>query len=149
SIGTAQPFVAGKAWEFIGSTQGWAGTIAGSTFTAGPLFATAGKCPNLQCNFTPAIAGAESPYLRIRLRRRNTTRTGAQMYWANEDGGLAEARRMAWTISLTTNDWQDIEFDLSGHAGWNGKNIIAIRLDMMNSVDSSGEIDIAYIAVGR
>ena len=149
SIGTAQPFVAGKSWEFIGSTQGWAGTIASSTFTAGPLFATAGKCPNLQCNFTPAIAGAENPYLRIRLRRRNTTRAGAQMYWANEDGGLAEARRMAWTISLTTNDWQDIEFDLSGHTGWNGKSIIAIRLDMMNSVDTSGEIDIAYIAVGR
>jgi predicted phage tail protein len=149
SFGTAQPFVAGKAWEFIGSTQGWVGTIAGSTFTAGPLFATASKCPNLQCNFTPAIAGAENPYLRIRLRRRNTTRAGAQMYWANEDGGLAEARRMAWTINLTTNDWQDIEFDLSGHAGWNGKNIIAIRLDMMNAVDSSGEIDVAYIAVGR
>ncbi|WP_427123764.1 phage tail tip fiber protein [Pseudomonas putida] len=149
SIGTAQPFVAGKSWEFIGSTLGWVGTISGSTFTAGPLFATAGKCPNLQCNFTPAIAGAENPYLRIRLRRRNTTRSGAQMYWANEDGGLAEARRMAGAISLTTNDWQDIEFDLSGHAGWNGKNIIAIRLDMMNSMDTSGEIDIAYIAVGR
>ncbi|WP_371321181.1 phage tail protein [Pseudomonas putida] len=149
SIGTAQPFVAGKAWEFIGSTQGWVGTISGSTFTAGPLFATAGKCPNLQCNFTPAIAGAESPYLRIRLRRRNTTRAGAQMYWANEDGGLAEARRMDWAINITTNDWQDIEFDLSGHAGWNGKNIIAIRLDMMSSADTSGEIDIAYIAVGR
>ncbi|WLP08575.1 phage tail protein [Pseudomonas putida] len=149
SIGTAQPFVAGKAWEFLGSTLGWVGTITGSTFTAGPLFATAGKCPNLQCNFTPAIAGAESPYLRIRLRRRNTTRAGAQMYWANEDGGLAEARRMAWAINITTNDWQDIEFDLSGHTGWNGKRIIAIRLDMMNSADTSGEIDIAYIAVGR
>ncbi|WP_323613365.1 phage tail protein [Pseudomonas putida] len=149
SIGTAQPFVAGKSWEFIGSTLGWVSTTAGSTFTAGPLFATVNKWTNLQCNFTPAFAGAENPYLRIRLRRRNTSRAGAQMYWANEDGGLAEARRMAWTISLTTNDWQDIEFDLSGHAGWNGKSIIAIRLDMMNSVDTSGEIDIAYIAVGR
>ncbi|WP_236232250.1 phage tail protein [Pseudomonas juntendi] len=149
SIGTAQPFVAGKSWEFIGSTLGWVGTISGSTFTAGPLFATAGKCPNLQCNFTPAIVGAENPYLRIRLRRRNTTRSGAQMYWANEDGGLAEARRMAWAINITTNDWQDIEFDLSGHTGWNGKRIIAIRLDMMSSADTSGEIDIAYIAVGR
>jgi len=149
SIGTAQPFVAGKSWEFIGSTLGWVSTTAGSTFTAGPLFATVNKWTNLQCNFTPAFAGAENPYLRIRLRRRNTTRAGAQMYWANEDGGLAEARRMAWTISLTTDDWQDIEFDLSSHAGWNGKSIIAIRLDMMNSVDTSGEIDIAYIAVGR
>ncbi|MEX5491377.1 hypothetical protein ABFV43_21535, partial [Pseudomonas fulva] len=31
----------------------------------------------------------------------------------------------------------------------NGKKIYAIRLDMMNSGDTSGEIDIAYIAVGR
>ena len=149
SIGTAQPFVAGKAWEFTGSTRGWVATATDGTITAGPLFATVTKNPNLQCNFTPAVAGAENPYLRIRLRRRNTTRAGAQMYWANEDGGLAEARRMAWTLSTATTDWQDIELDLSGHAGWNGKNIYAIRLDMMNSADAAGEIDIAYIAVGR
>uniref|UniRef100_UPI00248DD99C host specificity protein J n=1 Tax=Pseudomonas sp. PARCl1 TaxID=2853444 RepID=UPI00248DD99C len=148
-LSAAQSFVAGKAWEFTGSTRGWFGTLSGSTFTAGPLFATSGNCPNLQCNFTPAIAGAENPYLRIRLRRRNTTRAGAQMYWANEDGGLAEARRMAWTINTSTTDWQDIEIDLSGHAGWNGKNILAIRLDMMSASDTTGEIDIAYIAVGR
>lgn len=56
---------------------------------------------------------------------------------------------MAWTINVTTNDWQDIEFDLSGHAGWNGKNVYAIRLDMFNASDANGELDIAYIAVGR
>ncbi|EKT4480245.1 phage tail protein [Pseudomonas putida] len=149
SVGAAQPFVAGKTWEFTGTTRGWIGTVSGSTFTAGPLFATSTNCPNLQCNFAPPVIGAENPYLRIRLRRRNTSRSGAQMYWANEDGGLAEARRLAWTISTTTTDWQDIELDLSGHAGWNGKKIIAIRLDMMSSADSAGEMDIAYIAVGR
>nr|WP_312623284.1 DUF1983 domain-containing protein [Pseudomonas juntendi] len=149
SLSAAQSFVAGKAWEFTGSTRGWFGTLSGSTFVAGPLFATSGNCPNLQCNFTPTFPGAENPFLRIRLRRRNTARAGAQMYWANEDGGLAEARRMPWTINTTTTDWQDIEIDLSGHAGWNGKNILAIRLDMMSASDTTGEIDIAYIAVGR
>jgi len=149
SVGAAQPFVAGRAWEFTGSTKGWVATATNGTITAGPLFATVTANPNLQCNFTPVVAGAENPYLRIRLRRRNTSRAGAQMYWANEDGGLAEARRFGWLISTTTTDWQDIELDLSGHAGWNGKKIYAIRLDMMNSGDTSGEIDIAYIAVGR
>ena len=149
SVGAAQPFVAGRAWEFTGSTRGWVATATNGTITAGPLFATVTANPNLQCNFTPVVAGAENPYLRIRLRRRNTSRAGAQMYWANEDGGLAEARRFGWFISTTTTDWQDIELDLSGHAGWNGKKIYAIRLDMMNSGDTSGEIDIAYIAVGR
>ncbi|WP_313731596.1 DUF1983 domain-containing protein [Pseudomonas sp.] len=149
SIGAAQPFVAGMTWEFTNSTRGWVATATGGTITAGPLFATVTKNPNLQCNFTPTVSGAQNPYLRIRLRRRNTTRSGAQMYWANEDGGLSEVRRMAWAISTTTTDWQDIEIDLSGHAGWSGKNMYAIRLDMMNSADTTGEIDIAYIAVGR
>ncbi|MDP9557883.1 UNVERIFIED_ORG: methyl-accepting chemotaxis protein [Pseudomonas parafulva] len=149
SVGAAQPFVAGRAWEFTGSTQGWAAMTAGSTFTPGPLFATAFKSISLQCSFSPFVAGAENPYLRIRLRRRNTTRSTAAMYWANEDGGLAEARRFNWPINTSSGDWQDIELDLSGHAGWNAKKISTIRLDMLNSSDTSGEIDIAYIAVGR
>ncbi|MBA6096326.1 phage tail protein [Pseudomonas juntendi] len=149
SVGAAQPFVAGRAWEFTGSTRGWVATASGSTLTTGPLFATMAKSQSLQCNFTPVLPGAENPYLRIRLRRRSTTRTAARLYWANEDGGLAEARRLDWTISVTTTDWQDIELDLSGQAGWAGKSVYAIRLDMMNAADTSGEIDVAYIAVGR
>ena len=149
SVGAAQPFVAGRAWEFTGSTRGWVATASGSAFIAGPLFATMAKSQSLQCSFTPVLPGAENPYLRIRLRRRNTTRTAARMYWANEDGGLAEARRLDWTISVTTTDWQNIELDLSGQDGWAGKSMYAIRLDMMNAADTSGEVDVAYIAVGR
>ena len=149
SVGATQPFVAGKSWEFTGSTRGWVATASGSTFTAGPLFATMAKSQSLQCNFTPVLPGAENPYLRIRLRRRNTTRTAARLYWANEDGGLAEARRLDWTISVTTTDWQDIELDLYSQAGWSGKNMYALRLDMMNAADTTGEVDVAYIAVGR
>ncbi len=150
SIGTGAPFVAGVSWEFNGNTRGWVANTTGASFTAGPLFATVAKYTTLQAtsNF-PRIAGAENPYLRIRLRRRNTSRSSAAMYWANEDGGLAETRRLNWSINTATEDWQDIEFDLSGHSGWNGKSIYAIRLDMYNSTDTNGEIDIAYIAVGR
>lgn len=149
SLSYAQPFVAGKSWEFTGSTQGWQAMDAAASFVAGPLFGTMYKPSNFQCSFTPSFPGAENPYLRVRLRRRNTSRAGARIYWANEDGGLAEARRVDWTISVTTTDWQDIEIDLSGHTGWNGKNIIAMRLDMTSSGDTTAEIDVAYISVGR
>lgn len=149
-IGAAQAFVAGQTWEFTGSTQGWRANSTGATITAGPLFATVSKYTTIQATSSfPSIDGAENPLIRIRLRRRNTGRTSAAMYWANEDGGLAEARRFNWPISTSNGDWQDIEFDLSGHAGWNGKKIWAIRLDMYNSGDANGEVDIAYIAAGR
>ncbi|MEC4024529.1 DUF1983 domain-containing protein [Pseudomonas fulva] len=149
-IGAAQAFVAGQTWEFTGSTQGWGANTSGATLTAGPLFATVSKYTTIQAtNNFAKINGAENPLLRIRLRRRNTSRSTASMYWANEDGGLAEARRFNWPINTATTDWQEIEFDLSGHAGWTGKNISAIRLDMYNSGDANGEVDIAYIAAGR
>ena len=149
-VGAAQAFVAGQTWEFTGSTQGWGANTAGATLTAGPLFVTVAKYTTIQATNTfPKINGAENPLLRIRLRRRNTGRSVASMYWANEDGGLAEVRRINWPINTATTDWQDIEIDLSGHAGWNGKNIWAIRLDMYNSGDANGEVDIAYIAAGR
>ncbi|WP_409264917.1 phage tail protein [Pseudomonas sp. KCJK9000] len=149
-IGTALPFVAGQTWEFINSVEGWKATTSGATITAGPQYATVAKVTNIQVTSTfPVIDGAENPLVRIRLRRRNTGRTSAAMYWANEDGGLAEARRFNWTINTSSGDWQDIEFDLSGNAGWNGKKIWAIRLDMYNSGDANGEVDIAYIAAGR
>ncbi|MFR0673177.1 DUF1983 domain-containing protein [Enterobacterales bacterium AW_CKDN230030176-1A_HGKHYDSX7] len=151
SIGSAQPFVAGYSWEMTGSNREWSATASGVTMVPGPLFSTVSGYSNIQATSSfGKISGTENPYLRIRLRRRNTGRASAAMYWANEDGGLGEARRFNWKIDLTTTDWQDIELDLSGHAGWNGKTgIWAIRLDMMNSNDSNPQVDIAYIAVGR
>jgi predicted phage tail protein len=151
SIGSAQPFVAGVSWELINSVRGWVATAADGTITAGPAFATVKKPTNLQASNTfGKIVGAQSPYLRIRLRRRNTTRDRAAMYWANEDGGLAENRRIDFSISLSSTDWQDIEVDLSSNTQWVGKTgIYAIRLDMTGSANTACEIDIAYIAVGR
>jgi len=151
TIGGAAPFVAGYAWEMTGSTRGWVANVSGATITAGALFATVSKYTQIQATSSFGnLNGSENPFLRIRLRRKNTTRASAAMYWANEDGGLAEARRFNWPINLNTEDWQDIELDLSGHTGWNGKTgIYAIRLDMNNSGDSNSVIDIGYIAVGR
>lgn len=151
SIGNAAPFVAGYSWEMTGSVRGWVANVSGATITAGALFATVSGYTQIQAtNSFGKINGSENPFLRIRLRRKNTSRATAAMYWANEDGGLAEARRFNWPINLNTEDWQDIELDLSANTAWNGKTgIYAIRLDMTNSADTAAVIDIGYIAVGR
>ncbi len=150
SIGTAQPFVAGYAWEMLNSNRNWIPQGTAGAFTPGAAYSTLTGYATLQAtNSFGNLNGAQNPFLRIRFRRKNTTRITGSMYWANEDGGLAEARRMNFSIG-GTEDWQDVEIDLSGHAQWNGKTgIWAIRLDLENTADTSGIIDIAYIAVGR
>lgn len=154
SIGSASPFVAGIAWEFLSNNRNWYATSNGGspvgTFTAGPAYSTLTGLANLQATDSFGKAnGTENPFVRFRFRRKNTTRTTGSMYWANEDGGLAEARRMNFPIT-GSEDWQDVELNLSSHAQWNGKTgIFAIRLDLENNTDTTAIIDIAYIALGR
>nr|WP_241495305.1 DUF1983 domain-containing protein [Pseudomonas psychrotolerans] len=86
----------------------------------------------------------------MRIRRRNTTRNPGRIYWANEDGGLSEARTATFNINLNTTDWQDIEIDLSGNTAWATKTgNFTIRFDFLNAQDTSAVVDIAYIAIGR
>ncbi len=154
SIGSASPFVAGIAWEFLGNNRNWYATSNGGspvgTFTAGPAYSTLTGMANLQATDSFGKAnGTENPFVRFRFRRKNTTRTTGSMYWANEDGGLAEARRINFPIT-GSEDWQDIELNLSSHAQWYGKTgIFAIRLDLENNTDTTAIIDVAYIALGR
>ena len=148
SVGSAGSFVAGMSWEFLNSNRGWVANTAGATITPGPLFSTVNKYTTIQVNGI-SIVGAENPYLRIRIRRRGTTRVNGSMYWANQDGGLAEARRAGFTINNVSEDWQDIEIDLSANTAWIGKTITSIRLDLYNSTDAHGSVDLGYIAAGR
>lgn len=147
AIGSAGSFVAGAPFEFINSNQGWLPQTSGATMTPGPLFSTVNKYTTLQRNGL-AINGSENPFVRFRFKRKNTSRTQGAMYWANQDGGLAEARRANFTIT-GSEDWQDIEIDLSTNTGWYGKTINAVRLDFMNTNDASAILDIAYFAAGR
>jgi predicted phage tail protein len=147
TIGSAGSFVAGVSFEFLNSNQGWAPQTAGATMTLGPLFSTLNKYTTVQRNGM-SIDGSENPFLRFRFRRRNTTRITGSVYWANQDGGLAEARRANFTIT-GSEDWQDVEIDLSTNTGWVGKTITSIRLDFMNSSDATAIVDIGYVAAGR
>lgn len=147
TIGSAGSFVAGVSFEFLNSNQGWLPQTAGATMTLGPLFSTLNKYTTVQRNGM-SINGSENPFLRFRFRRRNTTRITGSVYWANQDGGLAEARRANFTIT-GSEDWQDVEIDLSANTSWVGKTITSIRLDFMNGGDASAIVDLGYVAAGR
>lgn len=148
AVGSAGSFVSGAAFEFLNSNQGWAPQTSGATMTPGPLFSTVAKYTTLQRNGM-TINGSENPFVRFRFKRKGTSRTQGSMYWANQDGGLAEARRANFEIKANTEDWQDVEIDLSANTGWYGKTINAVRLDFMNTSDASAILDIAYFAAGR
>jgi len=148
SIGSVGSFVAGLSFEFLNSNQGWIPQTSGATMTPGPMFSTISKYTTVQRNGL-SFSGSENPYVRIRMRRRGTTRNSGSMYWANEDGGLAEARRANFTVNIVSEDWQDIEIDLTANTGWVGKTITAIRLDLMVSADTTGSMDWSYVAAGR
>ncbi|WP_376787033.1 MULTISPECIES: phage tail tip fiber protein [Pseudomonas] len=147
SINAAGSFVAGVSWEFTGSNRGWVALTSGATMTPGALYSTVSKYTNVQISGI-AVSGAENPFVRFRFRRKNTSRPNGAMYWANEDGGLAEVRRANFPIT-GSEDWQDVEIDLSGNSGWNGKAINTIRLDFSNSNDASMVVDLGYVALGR
>nr|WP_308813300.1 DUF1983 domain-containing protein [Pseudomonas capeferrum] len=145
------PFTGSPAsWEFIGSLNGFVVNVQGGspTLTANPAFARINGAGMLRRSGF-SVDGTIYPLVRIRMRRSFTGRATGSFYWGNQEGGLAEARRVNFTIDTSTIDWQTIEVDLSGHSGWDGKTIKDFRIDMTNSGDASAVIDVAYVSIGN
>lgn len=145
-------FAAAQNFEFLNTLRGFylEQAASGATLTAYQQNATISGYANFRSPVFPDVNGAVNPIVRLRIRRRNTTRNPIRIYWANEDGGLAEARTATASIDLNNTGWQDVEFDLSGVASWatKAKNS-SIRFDLLNSADTSAVVDVAYVAIGR
>jgi predicted phage tail protein len=149
--GESSPFSASTAsWEFLSNLYGWTASVqAGSpTLVANPTFARMTGAGQFFKSIGIDANGTLYPYLRMRFKRSGTTRGSGRIYWANQDGGLAEARTGSFPIDITTTDWQTVEIDLSANAAWVGKTNTAIRLDVVNSGDTAGTFDMAYISIG-
>lgn len=145
-------FAAGVNFEFLNTLRGayLEQAASGAALTAYQQNATLTGYANLRLPTFANTNGAQNYLIKMRIRRRNTTRNPGRIYWANEDGGLSEARTATFTINLNTTDWQDIEIDLSGNTAWASKTgNFTIRFDFLNSQDTSAVVDIAYIAIGR
>jgi len=145
-------FAAGVNFEFLSTLRGayLEQAASGATLTAYQQNATLTGYANFRLPTFANTNGAQNYLIKMRIRRRNTTRNPGRIYWANEDGGLSEARTATFTINLNTTDWQDIEIDLSGNTAWASKTgNFTIRFDFLNSQDTSAVVDIAYIAIGR
>jgi len=145
-------FAAGVNFEFLNTLRGayLEQAASGATLTAYQQNATLTGYANFRLPTFANTNGAQNYLVKMRIRRRNTTRNPGRIYWANEDGGLSEARTATFNINLNTTDWQDIEIDLSGNTAWASKTgNFTIRFDFLNSQDTSAVVDIAYIAIGR
>ncbi|KFF82287.1 phage tail protein [Pseudomonas syringae] len=150
--GEGSNFAASPAsWEFLSNLNGFTASVqAGSpTLAANPTFARMTGAGQFFKNSGIDANGTTYPYLRMRFKRANSTRTAGLVYWANQDGGLSEARVIGFKVDITTTDWQTVEIDLSGNTGWVGKTNTAIRLDIVNSGDTSATVDMAYISIGN
>lgn len=145
-------FAAGVNFEFLNTLRGayLEQAASGATLTAYQQNATLTGYANFRLPTFANTNGAQNYLIKMRIRRRNTTRNPGRIYWANEDGGLSEARTATFNINLNTTEWQDIEIDLSGNTAWASKTgNFTIRFDFLNAQDTSAVVDIAYIAIGR
>lgn len=145
-------FTAAQNFEFLNTLRGFylEQAASGAALTAYQQNATITGYANLRSPVFADTNGAQNPIVRMRIRRKNTTRNPIRIYWANEDGGLAEARTATVNIDLNNTGWQDVELDLSGNAAWATKTKNnSIRFDLLNTADTTAVVDIAYVAVGR
>lgn len=151
-IAGAGAFVAAVNFEFTSNLRGayLEQAASGATLTAYQQNATISGYANFRLPVFADTNGAVNPIIKMRIRRNSTTRNPIRIYWANEDGGLAEARTATANIDLTSTDWQNIEFNLEANTAWATKTKNnSIRFDLLNATDTSAVVDIAYIAVGR
>lgn len=145
-------FAASVNFEFLNTLRGGylEQAASGATLTAYQQNATLTGYANFRLPTFANTNGAQNYLIKMRIRRRNSTRNPGRIYWVNEDGGLGEARTAPFAINLNTTDWQDIEIDLSGNTAWSTKmSNSSIRFDFLNAQDTSAVVDIAYIAIGR
>ncbi|WP_145150921.1 TipJ family phage tail tip protein [Pseudomonas oryzihabitans] len=151
-IAGASTFSAAVNFEFLNSLKGayLEQAASNATITAYQQNATFTGYANFRLPTFPATNGAQNYVVKMRIRRKNTTRAQGRIYWANEDGGLSEARTAVFNIDLNNPGWQDITIDLGANAAWSTKTgNFTIRFDFLNAQDTSAVVDIAYIAIGR
>lgn len=151
-VAGAGAFVSAQNFEFMNNNRGFymEQNASGAKLTAYQQNLTLTGYANLRTPVFPELNGVQNPVIRMRIRRVNTTRNPIRIYWANEDGGLSEDRTATVSINLNSNDWQNIEIDLSATISWVTKTkITSIRFDFLNAADTNATLDIAWIAIGR
>lgn len=130
-------------WDVDDEMDGWAGSatvenaaVAGSIMS----FDVTGDDPYLLGPVT-SFAAATHRYVYVRIRN-GTAGTGAQILWANDQGGIAPERSKAFTISASDSEFQTYVLDMSGEPNWTG-TITRLRIDPVGN--ETGPIEIDYI----
>lgn len=136
-----------------GYFEGWdVNQVSDAAVTNGVLKgSTYANDPKLLKSRGFSLAGDDIAYIVIRMKKSASATTGAEYFWANEDGDFNAARRDTFS---TINDGQFHTYFLNPSAGnnaanWNGKSISGLRLDPNRATDSSSfEIDYIMFSDG-
>ena len=135
-----QEYAQGAGWRFDHFAEGWrAENVGQERFEQGWRFVPAHD-PAL---ISPLLNVDASRYSAIEIRLANGTRAhDAQLFYAGQDGGIAEERSARWTLEQTS-DAMTYRVELAGRPGWHGP-VARLRLDPVG-VGDGGEIRIEWI----
>ncbi|RKX42717.1 MAG: hypothetical protein DRP64_09375, partial [Verrucomicrobia bacterium] len=143
----------GSSFNVDGHFEGWVptqidnpvvsnGVLSGDTSTNDPMLSNASSF---------SVPGDDIEYIIIRLKKSPTATTGAEYFWANEDGNYHPDR---WGDFPTTNDGQFHTYFVhpsssASASSWIGKTINGLRIDPNRAADgSSFEIDFIIFSDG-
>jgi hypothetical protein len=83
------------------------------------------------------LNGTSVPKFKLRIKASRASYV--RIFWENEDGGFSESRVSTANYTSTTEQWQELTFDVSNNTNWIGKTIKSLRIDPVSG--SNFEID--------
>lgn len=139
-IPTAQDLAMSNGWRFAGSAQGWQLANGSEASVANGWSFTPASDPNL---LSPLLHLDSAAVRAIEVRLTNGTRSrDAQLFYAGENGQLADGRAVRWTLEDTTEP-RTYRVELRGAPGWQG-TITRLRLDPVG-VGDGGAVTVEWI----
>ena len=135
-------------WRFENgaSTEGWSANaqLTNVAVNDGKLEATVTGGDPMLTRDDVAIAAPLNRYFHLRIRNQ-TPGSFAQLFWANELGGIAEARSAIFNISANDAEYQDYVVDLGALPAWEG-TVTTLRLDPVSAAPT-GTFSIEGMAI--
>ncbi|MBC8077814.1 MAG: hypothetical protein H7Y32_17190 [Chloroflexales bacterium] len=139
-IPMAQELATSDGWRFAGSAQGWELANASEASVANGWRFTPARDPGL---LSPLLHLDSAAVRAIEVRLANGTRAlDAQLFYAGENGQLADGRSVRWTLEDTTEP-RTYRVGLRGAPGWQG-TITRLRLDPVG-VGDGGAVTVEWI----
>jgi hypothetical protein len=133
-------------WEFTSDAEGWTPVSDISSFASsdGKLeISSSGSQPTIASPDNLNIPTSRFAALRVRLRNSGAATSAKLSFTTNADPAFSEAKTVTLGMVVSSPEYADYYFDLSGHAGWTG----TLRKLRLTPIQGAGEVSIDSIAL--